>query len=329
MVAASASRAVPHDPHDPRRRYRAQPSKPPRQRIAPHVRRTPLLRVDGADFGLPGVPLVFKLEYLQHAGSFKARGAFNHLLTRAVPRVGVVAASGGNHGAAVAYAAGPPAGAGDDLRAQGREPDQDRADPRLWGHAEDRRRALCRCAGGQRGVHAGQRRPADPRLRPDRDAARPGHGGPRARARCPAVGSAAGVGGRRRLDRRHRGVDARPPARDRRRARARTDADARARRPASRWMRRLAASPQTRWRHGASARWHSKSPSITSSAPCWSATTRSATRSARCGACCAWSSSLAVRRRWRRCSAAPCGPSPGETVGVLLCGANTTAVSFD
>lgn len=75
------------------------------QRIAPHVRRTPLLQVDGGDFGLPGVQLVFKLEYLQHAGSFKPRGAFNHLLTRQVPKVGVVAASGGNHGAAVAYAA--------------------------------------------------------------------------------------------------------------------------------------------------------------------------------------------------------------------------------
>lgn len=75
-------------------------------RIAPHVRHTPLLHVNGADFGLPGVQLVFKLEYLQHAGSFKARGAFNHLLTRPLPHVGVVAASGGNHGAAVAYAAG-------------------------------------------------------------------------------------------------------------------------------------------------------------------------------------------------------------------------------
>jgi len=75
-------------------------------RLAPHVRHTPLLRVDGGDFGLPGVQLVFKLEYLQHAGSFKPRGAFNHLLTRELPRAGVVAASGGNHGAAVAYAAG-------------------------------------------------------------------------------------------------------------------------------------------------------------------------------------------------------------------------------
>jgi threonine dehydratase len=75
------------------------------QRISPHVRRTPVIAVDGADFGVPGVRLVFKLEFLQHAGSFKTRGAFNNLLTREIPPVGVVAASGGNHGAAVAYAA--------------------------------------------------------------------------------------------------------------------------------------------------------------------------------------------------------------------------------
>jgi threonine dehydratase len=74
-------------------------------RIAPHIRRTPVIAVDGADFGVPGVRLVFKLEFLQHAGSFKTRGAFNNLLTRELPPVGVAAASGGNHGAAVAYAA--------------------------------------------------------------------------------------------------------------------------------------------------------------------------------------------------------------------------------
>ena len=74
-------------------------------RIAPYVRRTPILEVDGADFGLDGVRLVFKLEYLQHAGSFKTRGAFNGLLSHSIPAAGVVAASGGNHGAAVAYAA--------------------------------------------------------------------------------------------------------------------------------------------------------------------------------------------------------------------------------
>lgn len=75
------------------------------RRIAPYVRRTPVIEVDGADFGLGGMRLVFKLEFLQHAGSFKTRGAFNNLLSRDIGPVGVVAASGGNHGAAVAYAA--------------------------------------------------------------------------------------------------------------------------------------------------------------------------------------------------------------------------------
>jgi threonine dehydratase len=73
--------------------------------IAPHIRRTPLLDVDGDDFGLAVPRLTLKLESLQHAGSFKARGAFTHLLTRQLPQAGVVAASGGNHGAAVAFAA--------------------------------------------------------------------------------------------------------------------------------------------------------------------------------------------------------------------------------
>ncbi len=73
--------------------------------IRPHIRRTPLLRADLSDFGLPAAPVTFKLEMLQHSGSFKARGAFANLLLRQVPQAGVVAASGGNHGAAVAYAA--------------------------------------------------------------------------------------------------------------------------------------------------------------------------------------------------------------------------------
>jgi threonine dehydratase len=73
--------------------------------IRPYIRRTPVIEVDGADFGLPGVRLSLKLEFLQHSGSFKARGAFTNLLRREVPHAGVVAASGGNHGAAVAYAA--------------------------------------------------------------------------------------------------------------------------------------------------------------------------------------------------------------------------------
>jgi threonine dehydratase len=73
--------------------------------IRPFIRRTPVVKVDGAEFGLPGHTLTLKLELLQHSGSFKARGAFANLLTRDVPQAGVVAASGGNHGAAVAYAA--------------------------------------------------------------------------------------------------------------------------------------------------------------------------------------------------------------------------------
>ena len=70
-------------------------------RIAGHVLRTPVLT---ADVGA-GLPVELKLEQIQHTGSFKTGGAFNTLLSRPVPAAGVVAASGGNHGAAVAYAA--------------------------------------------------------------------------------------------------------------------------------------------------------------------------------------------------------------------------------
>lgn len=71
-------------------------------RIAGHVVRTPIVTLDG--FGL-GYPIEVKLEQMQHTGTFKARGAFNTLLSQDVPEAGLVAASGGNHGAAVAYAA--------------------------------------------------------------------------------------------------------------------------------------------------------------------------------------------------------------------------------
>jgi len=73
--------------------------------IRPYVRRTPVIEVDGLDFGLDPSKLFLKLELLQHSGSFKARGAFANLLSRKMPAAGVVAASGGNHGAAVSYAA--------------------------------------------------------------------------------------------------------------------------------------------------------------------------------------------------------------------------------
>src|SRR5580704_11321427 len=73
--------------------------------IRPYIRRTPVIEIDGADFGLGPLRSFLKLEFMQHAGSFKARGAFANLLLREVPAAGVVAASGGNHGVAVAYAA--------------------------------------------------------------------------------------------------------------------------------------------------------------------------------------------------------------------------------
>ena len=71
-------------------------------RIAPFIRQTPVL-----DVALPGLatPLCLKLELFQHSGSFKPRGAFNNLVGTAIPKAGIAAASGGNHGAAVAYAA--------------------------------------------------------------------------------------------------------------------------------------------------------------------------------------------------------------------------------
>ena len=73
--------------------------------ISPYVRRTPVIEVDGTDFGIATSRLMLKLELLQHAGSFKPRGAFASMLNRKIPSTGVVAASGGNHGAAVAFAA--------------------------------------------------------------------------------------------------------------------------------------------------------------------------------------------------------------------------------
>jgi threonine dehydratase len=73
-------------------------------RIAPHIRRTPVLVLPGTALGTPG-EIVLKLEQLQVSGSFKARGAFNALLQSGAGTAGVIAASGGNHGAAVAHAA--------------------------------------------------------------------------------------------------------------------------------------------------------------------------------------------------------------------------------
>jgi len=73
------------------------------ERISAYIRRTPTMATALAQ--APGARVFFKLEFTQHAGSFKSRGAFNNLLSRKVPAAGVTAASGGNQGIAVAQAA--------------------------------------------------------------------------------------------------------------------------------------------------------------------------------------------------------------------------------
>ncbi|HEV3040849.1 MAG TPA: threonine/serine dehydratase [Candidatus Angelobacter sp.] len=73
-------------------------------RIDGHVRRTPVIAMEKGAFGIDA-EIYLKLESLQHTGSFKPRGAFNFILSSSVPPVGVIAASGGNHGAAVAFVA--------------------------------------------------------------------------------------------------------------------------------------------------------------------------------------------------------------------------------
>jgi threonine dehydratase len=74
------------------------------QRIAPYIRTTPVIRLESSWFDVPGDTFL-KLESLQVTGSFKPRGAFNRLLGEPIPPSGVITASGGNHGIAVAYAA--------------------------------------------------------------------------------------------------------------------------------------------------------------------------------------------------------------------------------
>ena len=143
--------------------------------IRPHVRRTPVVEVASDRFRSRRFTLVFKLELLQHSGSFKARGAFANLLLREVPPRGVVAASGGNHGAAVAYAAHAARRQGPIFVPTISLAGEDRAHPRL------RRRARGRPASAtptrSPPARRGPREPARcrPCLRPGRDAARPGH----------------------------------------------------------------------------------------------------------------------------------------------------------
>ena len=171
--------------------------------IRPFIRRTPVVRVDLSDLdpaatALPAVTL--KLEYLQCAGSFKARGAFANLLLRDVPPAGVVAASGGNHGVAVAYAAhrrGVPARIFvPTVSAPAKIERIRRLGAELVVTGERYADAL---AAAQAWV-AELGRDERARLRPAGDPARPGHRGPRAGRAGPGDGSEMGPEISRALD---------------------------------------------------------------------------------------------------------------------------------
>ena len=151
------------------------------ERIAPHIRQTPVLAVGSQDFGLARGALSLKLELTQHSGSFKARGAFANLLMREVPPAGVAAASGGNHGAAVAYAARR---LGHKARIFVPEISSPAKIARIRGYGADLAvggkvyaEALAACEA----YIAADGRALRARVRPGRDHAGPGHRRPRAR----------------------------------------------------------------------------------------------------------------------------------------------------
>ena len=126
-------------------------------RIREHIRRTPILETASPIAGAP--PLSLKLECLQATGSFKARGAFHNLLTRPASAASCATASGGNHGAAVAYAAQKLASERGSSSGN-RLSRQDREDQGLWGRGRHWRGGVCRGPGTLRRLCRGKRRVA-------------------------------------------------------------------------------------------------------------------------------------------------------------------------
>ena len=278
--------------------------------IRPYIRRTPVVQVDLGELdpaspALPGVTL--KLEQLQCAGSFKARGAFANLLLREVPPAGVVAASGGNHGVAVAYAAhrrgvsakifvptvSAPAKVarirqlGAELVVTGDRYADALDAAQAWVassgamsvHAFDQRETLL----GQGTLAlelAGQAGAADTVLVPV------GGGGL-------IGGIAAYFAGTVRV------IGVEPVG---------APTLTRARAEGGPPMPRPRGSPPTRWRRGGSASWCSRSPRPTSRTSCWSMTPRSWRLSGRCGRRPGSRPSPPPRSGSPRCSSAPTSP---------------------
>ena len=172
------------------------------RRIAGHVRHTPLLRLAGSELGLRH-PVTLKLELLQHAGSFKPRGAFNRLLSAELPacwRDRRVRRQPRRRGGL----RGPRAWrGGGDFRARADAAGQAGAHRQLWRARGAGRGDLCRGAGRLPRPPGGNRGAGGACLRPSGGAGRPGHGGARVRAGCAGADPCPGGDRRRRADRRH------------------------------------------------------------------------------------------------------------------------------
>jgi len=122
------------------------------QRIAPHVRRTPVIEIDGADLGIPGIRLVLKLEFLQHAGSFQDAWRVQQPAHARDPGRGHRRGVGRQPWCRGRLRRDEARRSRDDLRAERGVPRQDGADPRLWRAARGRRRALRRRVEGERAL---------------------------------------------------------------------------------------------------------------------------------------------------------------------------------
>ena len=175
------------------------------ERIAPHVRRTPVLEVQAGTFGV-GAPLVLKLELLQVTGSFKPRGAFNRMLTAQVGESGVVGGERGElrpRGGSRRARAGPPCR---DLRAVHVAGVEDRPGASHGCRGARGRGLLRRCVSGRRRATGSDRRRVDASLRSARGGGRPGDDRSRALPAGTRRRHGGGERGRRRTDRRDRGL---------------------------------------------------------------------------------------------------------------------------
>ena len=170
-----------------------------RKRLVGIARETPVYGSETFS-RIAGRDVLLKAENLQRTGAFKVRGAFNRIATLSADEraAGVVAASAGNHGQAVAWAAREAGDLGADLRSAGRADGEGRGLPHVRLRADHGRRVLRGCAGGGQGRHRGDRGNLRPPVRRPRRHRRPGDDRPRARRAGPGGRDGRDPGRRRR-----------------------------------------------------------------------------------------------------------------------------------